>query len=80
MELQDPVYARRFYSTYEVLEESILKVWDSLSSSVCVRTRVYVFVCVFFCPFMVVSLLKYAISTDFLNPADKHFLDGFIYG
>lgn len=27
VELHDPVYARRFYSTYELLEESMLKVW-----------------------------------------------------
>lgn len=26
VELHDPVYARRFYSTYELLEESMLKV------------------------------------------------------
>jgi len=27
VELHDHVYAKRFYSTYELLEENIIKVW-----------------------------------------------------
>lgn len=32
VELHDPAYAKRFYCTYEILEESMLKVCDNVIS------------------------------------------------
>jgi len=31
VELYDPAYAKRFYCTYEILEENMMKVWTQFS-------------------------------------------------
>lgn len=53
VELHDHSYARRFYSTYELLEESMLKVWYFLSSY-------------FLSPFYLSLFLCYIISVCYL--------------
>ena len=42
VELNDPAYAKRFYCTYEILEDNMMKVWVPHFSLVC-HSNVYLY-------------------------------------